>query len=197
VLPTFKGQVSGGSILKIEGKKVMTTGPPVLSDQVKKAMEEARQQHIRENNEAHSGFPTIPSESILTDVVSNRKSTKHQHNPTRRVPLIEQPPSQPNKTNSSKNLNLKTKTYDVDEAKSVTLMDSPSPTSNEEVVKVAPPLNTKTEVAPKIPSDYQKKKPIVNHPAVTTSTSQKKLEETWEFDTAATNTSNSSCCVIS
>ena len=200
-LPTFKGQVSGGSILKIEGKKVITS-PPLLSDQVKKAMEEARQQQKRENNESALASPTIPSASMLTDKVSNRKATKNL--PSKKVPITEQQPPPPqlgsSGSNKSKDLNTGRKGYNVDDTKSITLMESPPPVTPKEEVKAVPPVqNSNGEPAPKIPSFYQKKKAIVannhNNDPATTTRSSRKLEETWEFDT---NTrSNSSCCIIS
>jgi hypothetical protein len=208
-LPTFKGQLSGGSILRIEGKKV-ASNPPIMSDQVKRAMEEARQQQLRDNT------PTIPSASILTDKVSNRKTTPKE------TPLVEQPPQQIQtntssdftknlKNNSSRNLNTSssknlnnsssknlknhTKPLDVDDAKSITLVE----TSKKEV----PPLNPNAELAPQIPSQYQKKTTTATTkpppPPLTNQRHQSTglLEEAWEFDIAPKQASSSACCIIS
>ena len=180
-LPTFKGQVSGGSILRIEGKKVATSAT-VHSEQVKKAMEDARRQQVRDNNEPP------PSESIVTNKISNLTGAKHG---SIKNPIVEQSP-QPK--NSTKYLSSKNNVYDIDEAKSVTLMEPPSPATNE----VKP--NPKAELAPKIPSQYEKKKKSVHTPPtalLATTSSPRKLEETWEFDTAPTNASTGSCCIIS
>ena len=191
-LPTFKGQVSGGSILKIEGRKVAME-PPVLSEQVKKAMEEARQQQQREHS--------VPS--ILTDKHSNRTSTSASATKKNAKPIVNPPPPlQEQQRSSQKNLNAaKPKIFDLDDAKSVTLMEPLKPAIN----RIPPvPHNPATELAPTIPAQYQKKKATtaeVNKPHPhTASSSSQRLEDTWEFDTTSSskkhNTSDSSCCTI-
>ena len=191
-LPTFKGQVSGGSILKIEGRKVAME-PPVLSEQVKKAMEEARQQQQREHS--------VPS--ILTDKHSNRTSTSASATKKNAKPIVNPPPPlQEQQRSSQKNLNTaKPKIFDLDDAKSVTLVEPLKP----EINRIPPvPHNPATELAPTIPAQYQKKKATtaeVNKPHPhTASSSSQRLEDTWEFDTTSSskkhNTSESSCCTI-
>lgn len=200
--PSYKAQIhSGGSILKIEGKKVTSSiSQPIISDSALKAMEEARDQQQQQKQKQAEAVDEIvfdpkPPASFISATTNRSNGTNRTSKTSNRNISKKQLPS----SSSSKRI-----VHDVDE--SIIQVSTPSniPIPKSGTTGGGTP---QTEPAPKVPSEYNKNKSSLssNHRQSNNSNqngntrntninTQQEILEAWEFDT--TPTAKSSCCVI-
>jgi hypothetical protein len=171
-LPTYKQQITGGSILKVEGRKVTNTTTSALSDSAVKATEEARKYQQEERTKVTGGTPTSKLEYSTQPSVNSVQTTTVQVS----------------NTTSSRNEAAAVPKKRSPSTKSTPVKNDISPTPSRKVVAA-------TEPAPTPPTPA--KKTVANvHAARAAHVTSPPLHETWEFAAPPTQ-ERGSCCVIS
>jgi hypothetical protein len=181
-LPTYKSQINGRSILRVEGSR---SEAPLLSDSAVKSIEEARKQQQEDQTRSSKPSPPAP---LATKTIKSTNS--HKEPAPARAKAKE--PSSNNVTATNRHAaappTASPKPMKQASAKKVSSSPptaSPKPVKQGSVKKAIPPpspVNPAHEPAPVSP--VSPKAPPVHRP----------LNETWEF--VGPQQERGSCCVI-